>query len=478
MSQRIFTSWLRGVGVTVLLLVAASAPGQTDVETSERIRHALSGKAAGLPAVLHNEVLRFYTEVGFAPAWTTESELLPAATAGLKILRRAPAFGLNPADYQTREIELNLDSLQAAKTPEARLQRRVAAELQLTAGLLKLATHLRRGRLHPVTLQPLAYAPDSVFDGVAWLLRARRTPQFEQELLRLQPTTRSYARLQWAWQKLIRTDTAAARKISDQVAVNLERLRWEPRNDSAYLVVNIPAYTLQIVRGPAVVRSHRVIVGGVPTPTPEVYSHVRFFQTSPEWKVPRSIALNEILPRLRRAPGFLAANNYVLYNQQGQQVNPHKINWKQVTPETFRYTIRQTACCDNALGNVVFRFPNTHDIFVHDTPARKLFNAPRRALSHGCIRLEKPFQLAAFLLRRDYGAGAQRQIERMWDSVYGGYSKYFPLRNPMPIYIRYLTCHADDSAEIRTLPDVYQRDAQVLQALLQASEQTTASVGE
>ncbi|UYZ60277.1 L,D-transpeptidase scaffold domain-containing protein [Hymenobacter latericus] len=428
-----------------------------------------------MPAALHGEVLRFYTGVGFAPSWTSEKGLLPAAADGVKLLHRAAEFGLNPADYKVQDLAANLDSLAVAGSPEARLQRRVAAELHLTSALLKLASHLRRGRLQPATLQPATCEPDSVFDGADWLLRARRSAQLGQQLLRLQPTTRSYVRLQWAWQKLVRTDTAAARKLSGPVAVNLERLRWEPRGDSAYLLVNIPAYTLQIVRGPAVVRSFRVIVGGVPTPTPEVYSHVRFFQTSPEWKVPRSIALNEILPRLRRNPAFLAANNYVLYNQQGQQISPHKVNWKQITPETFRYSIRQAACCDNALGNVVFRFPNAHDIFVHDTPARKLFSAPRRALSHGCIRLEKPFQLAAFLLRRDYGEQAPRHIERMWDSVYGGYSKYFPLRNPMPIYIRYLTCHADNGPTLQTLPDVYQRDAPVLQALQQASQESTAA---
>ncbi|KUG07752.1 L,D-transpeptidase family protein [Solirubrum puertoriconensis] len=476
MSHLLPVSWLRFVGLGLLLCWATYTQAQTNEGTTALIKQTLSNESASaLPATLNAQVLRYYAALNFEPSWTTDKSATALAKEGLKILRRTPEFGFQSIDYKVQELAVNLDSFAISPDSEVRLHRRVAVELQLTAALLELGAHLRRGRVHPQTLLPTTCEPDSVFDPVQWLLGARQLNQLNQQVAALQPTTRSYIRLQWAWQKLLRADTAAARKVAGQVAVNLERLRWEPRGDSAYLLVNIPAYTLEIVRGAKVVRSFRVIVGDAQTPTPEVYSHLRFFQTSPEWKVPRSIALNEILPRVRRNPGYLASHNYVLYNQHGERVNPFKVDWKQITPETFRYSVRQTACCDNALGNVVFRFPNPHDIFVHDTPVRKLFNVPRRALSHGCIRLEKPFQLAAFLLRRDYGDKAPRQIERMWDSVYGGYSKYFALRNPIPIYIRYQTCHADSGPELRVVPDIYKRDALILQALQQASQEYPAA---
>ncbi|OON67567.1 hypothetical protein B0919_17205 [Hymenobacter sp. CRA2] len=324
----------------------------------------------------------------------------------------------------------------------------------------------------PETLALTSCAPDSAFDPVMWLHAARRSKDFAQALLAAQPQSRSYVRLLWAWQRLLRADTATARRSAWLVAANLQRLRWEPAADSLYLAVNIPAYELQVVRGAAITRTFRVVVGGPATPTPELCSRVRFFQTSPEWKVPRSIATREMLPQLRRNPGYLAANNYVLYDRHGRVSNPRSIDWKGVSAEAFPYVIRQAATNDNALGNVVFRFPNAHDIFLHDTPARKLFTKPMRALSHGCIRVERPLQLAVFLLRHDLAdkpERAQRNVERMWDSVYGGYSKYFPLRYPVPIYIRYLTCHADDGPDLRRLPDVYHRDAALIAALQSAT---------
>ncbi|GAA4386535.1 hypothetical protein GCM10023186_31300 [Hymenobacter koreensis] len=266
----------------------------------------------------------------------------------------------------------------------------------------------------------------------------------------------------------MRTDTVRARRLKPLVAVNLERLRWEPQADSVYLVVNIPAYVLQIVRGPRIVRTHRVVVGGKATPTPEFYSRLTYFQTSPEWRVPRSIAVNEILPRLRRNSGYLASNNYNLYDHQGKLVKAQAVNWTAITPENFPYQIRQTACCDNALGNVVFRFPNPHDIYLHDTPAREFFERPNRALSHGCIRLQNPLQLGSFLLRRDANQDATPRIKRMWDSVYSGETVIFSLRRPLPIVIRYLTCEADGPT-LRTHADVYGRDAALLKAFYQIS---------
>ncbi|WP_400190959.1 L,D-transpeptidase family protein [Hymenobacter sp. B81] len=403
------------------------------------------------------DMRQLYTAAGYAPLWTTAAGWQPLAVEGLRLLARAPEFGLLPADYGCSSLSQLTDSLAMPAPPVRQLARRLRADLALSRGLLLFSRHLRHGR---VESRPLpAFSAAGRFDAAAGLEQAHRRERLDV-LLAQQPTNRSYVRLLWAWQKMLRADTAAARRWAPLVAINLERLRWEPAADSVYAVVNVPDYSLQIVRGPRVVRRFRVIVGEALTPTPEVYSAIRFFETSPEWRVPRSIATGEILPQLRRNPAYLARNNFLLYDAKGSLVNPKGVNWKSVTVESFPYSIRQVACCDNALGNIVFRFPNPHDIFLHDTPTRALFNKSGRALSHGCIRLEKPLQLAVFLLRRDLAdqpKRAQRNVERMWDSVYGGYRQYFPLRYPMPIFIRYLTCEAD-GPELRRLPDVYGRD--------------------
>lgn len=470
-----------GFGIGIWLAAGLPAAAQSDADVANLLRQQLLAPTVG-QAEAATQVQRFYAQTNYAPAWTTAAGTRPAAAAALKLLKQAPDYGLLPLDFGTPATAQALDSLaQAPPESEQRLYARARAELLLTASLLQFASQLRRGRVQAGSLQPTTCAPDSAFDPVFWLLSARTCSDFSRQLLAAQPRSRSYVRLLWAWQRLQRADSVAARRQQWLVAANLQRLRWEPAYDSVYCVVNIPAYALQVVRDARVLRTYRVVVGGPKTPTPELCSRIRFFQTSPQWKVPRSIATREMLPQLRRNPGFLAANNYQLLDRSGQPVNPRSVDWKTVTAESFPYTIRQAATSDNALGNVVFRFPNPHDIFLHDTPARKVFSLPKRALSHGCIRVQNPLQLAVFLLRHDLPAQpqrAQRNVERMWDSVYGGYSQYFGLRAPMPIRVRYLTCHADEGTGLKQLPDIYQRDAELMAALRQPAGAFLATAGE
>ncbi|KUG07754.1 L,D-transpeptidase family protein [Solirubrum puertoriconensis] len=263
---------------------------------------------------------------------------------------------------------------------------------------------------------------------------------------------------------MLQTDSTQAAALAGKVAVNLERLRWEPAADSAYLVANIANQTLQVVRGSSVVSTHRIVVGKPETPTPELASRVHYFQTAPEWRVPASIATGEMLPRLRRNPGYLSENNLRLYDLAGKPVDARKVKWSTVSADRFPYQIRQAAGEENALGGIVFRFANAHDVFLHDTPARKAFAQPQRLLSHGCIRLQRPADLAAFLLQRDGGNDAAERISRMQNSVESSTPKVFSLRTSMAILIRYQTCEVEGS-QIRVLPDVYGRDAAIAAAL-------------
>lgn len=481
MNPAVGGKWRLGLGVAAWLLTVLPGAAQSDADVAAQLRQQLTAPAA-VPSETAAQVLRFYEQVQYAPVWTTAGGVRPAATAAVKLLRHAPEYGLLPADFGTESTAQAVDSLAlGAVEPPQRLLARTRAELLLTASLLRFTSQLRRGRVQAGSLQPTSCAPDSAFDPVFWLLSARSCADFSRQLLAAQPRGRSYVRLLGAWQRLLRADSAAARRQQWLVAANLQRLRWEPAYDSIYCAVNIPAYSLEVVRGSKVLRTHRVVVGGSATPTPELCSRIRFFETSPQWKVPRSIATREMLPQLRRNPGYLAANNYQLLDRGGQPVNPRRVDWKSVTAESFPYTIRQAATNDNALGNVVFRFPNPYDIFLHDTPARRVFSQPRRALSHGCIRVQNPLQLAVFLLRHDRPGQpqrAQRNVEQMWASVYGGYSRYFGLRVPMPIRVHYLTCHADDGPNLKLLPDIYHRDAELMAALRQPAGAFLATAGE
>lgn len=142
-------------------------------------------------------------------------------------------------------------------------------------------------------------------------------------------------------------------------------------------------------------------------------------------------------------------------------MNPANVNWTTVTARNFTYTIRQSAGCDNSLGNIVFRFTNPYSVYVHDTPLRQYFAQPYRALSHGCVRMENPMQLAAYLLRREGNAARLPSDE---ECARQPRPHDVRLHRPIALYIRYATCTAENG-RLRFLPDIYGRDAVIRRGL-------------
>ncbi|WP_426492025.1 L,D-transpeptidase family protein [Hymenobacter sp. 102] len=410
----------------------------------------------------------FYARCNFTTHWVEETGWNPQARQALKLLSRAADVGLAPSRYAEPTLQHLPDSLARANGPRRGLQLAVS-ELRLTDALLQYLLHVQRGQLQPHTLTPIA-PPDSVTARLVadQLRQALQAPELVPALLRYQPPSRSYRLLQQSWVHLLHaTPQDSARLMQDttagfrRVAVNLERLRWEPVPDSEYAVVNIPAYRLQLIRNGQVLRTHRVIVGKPETPTPVLRGRIGVFVIAPEWRVPYSIAVREFLPELQQDPGFLADHHYRLYDWRGNRVNPWRVNWQRVTPEKFPYSIRQQAGSFNALGNVVFYFPNQQTVFLHDTPARSAFSRPERALSHGCVRVDKPLHLAEYLLRRENRAG---ELTAMYQHVRQHEKQRINLVRPLPIYLQYLTCETD-KGQLLFLADIYQLDTALANAL-------------
>ena len=133
-----------------------------------------------------------------------------------------------------------------------------------------------------------------------------------------------------------------------------------------------------------------------------------------------------------------------------------------MTPENFAYSMHQSSGCDNALGNIVFRFNNPYSVYLHDTPVRQLFEQPQRALSHGCMRLSGPMRLAAYLLRRE---GRTVRLPTEAECAKQSEPQHFLLRRPMPFYVRYLTCAADAGGQLHFFPDLYHHDEALRRAL-------------
>ena len=415
------------------------------------------------------EVRQFFG-ADYVPAWTLLTDSLsPDATAALTRLARATEYGLRPADYHQSRLRALRDSLARPPDPGApavRARQQAALEVYLSDALLRLMRDLSRGRLHsytPTAREKVAGPAGQPAAVLRAALAAHRVPEAINEA---QPTNREYRQLQRALVRWLAQptdpDSAALHQMRyQQVALNLERWRWNPIADSEYLLINLPAYELQVVAGDSVRRRHRVIVGKPETPTPTLSSQISHFTLAPDWHVPNSIAIKEVLPRLRKNPGYLARNNMTLYNRRGQVLNPYRIDWARVSPVNFPYTFRQSACCDNALGNIVFRFKNPYSVYLHDTPARQLFERPARALSHGCIRMAEPMQLAAYLLRR---AGQPVRLPSEEACVRQPTPRDVQLRRAMPINVRYATCTAP-GGQLRFLPDIYRYDEVVRRGL-------------
>lgn len=244
----------------------------------------------------------------------------------------------------------------------------------------------------------------------------------------------------------------------DQILINLEKWRWLPNYlGDKYLLVNIPSFLLRVYEpGNNLALTKRVVTGAVATPTPLFSEQLLFIEFNPLWGVPFSIATKEILPKLKRNPGYLNAHDMELYSGESK-INPYKVNWANVSAKNFRYTIRQKPGDNNALGLVKFLFPNQYDVYLHDTPSKSLFANAQRAYSHGCIRLEKPLELAEYLLAPDISR------EKIADIVAKGKNKRVYVPEPRPIYILYFTTWVEETDNsIYFYPDVYGRDKNLL----------------
>jgi murein L,D-transpeptidase YcbB/YkuD len=412
----------------------------------------------------------FYQQRNFVPAWThPDSGWNHTATQALSLLKRAPEFGLNPESYAWPLLRSLPDSLRHASSVAGSLG---GFELRLTDALLRYAAHLRYGQLQPFTTSPASVSGQPAQHSIRLLIRALTAPEFEAAFRECQPASAAYRALQQAWRRTLPPDSILASQPHPstgnpadfrRVALNLERLRWDAAlpDSEAYALVNIPAYSLQIIEQDRVVQTHRVVVGKPDTPTPLLSSRITVFMTAPEWRVPHSIAVGEILPELQEDPGFLADNNYRLFDARNRPINPWRVRWSRVTPQTFRYTIRQQAGRHNALGNLVFYFANQHAIYLHDTPARALFREPLRARSHGCVRIEKPLDLATYLLRREHQQAALPDIRR---NIATHTTCRYDLAKGLPIHVRYITCEAQNN-RLRFHPDIYCLDEELAAAL-------------
>jgi len=511
---------IRSLPLALAAVAALSSPLAAQWDTAAvliRARVEGQGRLSAGGEALHSAdaVRQYYRTASYYPGWSSPSAVLPATDALVAFVKDSiPSDGLEPDDYHARPIRRLLEPRRALAPAE-----RAELDLLLTDAFLTAAHDLVQGRVPPRAVHPGWVAAGRTADLPPALALALLRGQVGETLTGLRPATEQYGGLRQAlaryrqlgaqggWPSLAgRTlhprdrgpevpalrarlraegalaaaaDTAAydsalvsavrrfqrrngiggdgvvgpATRAALNVAVerrvqqlraSLERERWLPASlGRRYVAVYIPAFELQAVDGDSVALESRVVGGKEGWHTPIFSASMRTVIFSPYWNIPPSILNQEVLPRQRRDPGYFSREGIEAVRDGGR----------------VRY--RQVPGPQNPLGKVKLIFPNSYNVYLHDTSAPSLFARDERAFSHGCVRVEKPLELAAFALAETPG----------WtrDSVLaaGEATREHPvaLARPLPVYIFYRTAWVDDAGEVHFRRDVYGLDARLEQAL-------------
>ena len=255
-----------------------------------------------------------------------------------------------------------------------------------------------------------------------------------------------------------------------QIELNMERWRWLPRYlGKRYLLVNIADFTMEIVDGSRPVMTMRVAVGKDYRRTPVFSAQLTKMVFNPYWYVPPTIFAEDLLPAIQKNPDMLGLRGYKLFSRLGsggEEVDPGSIDWQGVDPNNFPYILRKDPGPSNPMGRAKFLFPNRFDVYLHDSPDRGIFTHPKRTFSSGCIRIEKPIELATYLLKDDRRWSRRRILEE----IATGRSKIVRTFDPLPIHIQYWTAWVEPDGSVQFREDIYGRDAALEEALFTAEK--------
>jgi murein L,D-transpeptidase YcbB/YkuD len=413
---------------------------------------------------------QFYEERGNEPVWTTSKGLTLAAKAAIEEIGRADDWGLDAAAFRLPAL---------IQDAEPTREQRADAEIAVSLAVLQYARHARGGRADPLSLSRNLDRKPQLLDPRSVIEAAASTDSPAAYLRALHPQHPQFERLRQAYLSLKRGDPAPVEQVVEQkgkgkskkkhaakapagpsvrtLLVNMEQWRWMPEDlGSFYVWVNIPEYTVRVVRSGHVIHSERVIVGRAKTPTP-VFSHeMQQVIFHPYWGVPESIKTKELLPSLAKGNIGVLERQNLRVSYRGRDINPATVDWTKADMRKFH--VYQPPGNSNALGIVKFRFPNKHDVYMHDTPSRSLFNANARAFSHGCMRVRDPLKLAELVLAEDRGWTASRVTAAVRN---GPKDNQINLINKVPVHMTYFTAWVDDDGKVKTFADIYGHESRI-----------------
>lgn len=250
--------------------------------------------------------------------------------------------------------------------------------------------------------------------------------------------------------------------LIDQISANIARWRQSaPRLGERYVLVNIPAFELEVIEDGATVMRMEVVAGRAERPTPIFSDRIDYIEFQPYWNVPESIVRRDLVPEFISNPSYAADNKFEVV-RQGQVSDAAMVDWTVYQGASVPFNIRQAPGPTNALGRVKFMLPNRYNVYLHDTPAQYLFLRSERAYSSGCVRLEHPREFAQYLL----GDNADWPATRIDAALDGDRTLQVPLARPIPVHFIYMTAWADRQGNVQFRKDVYGRDGAAAQTAL------------
>jgi murein L,D-transpeptidase YcbB/YkuD len=251
-----------------------------------------------------------------------------------------------------------------------------------------------------------------------------------------------------------------------QIKINMERWRWLPRElGERYVLINIANFELNIVEGERIISTMRVVVGRKARPTPIFTGRMTYMELNPYWYIPQKIAQEDILPHILSDPDYLKKENirvFRTWKKPALEIDPTTVDWSLVGKDDFPFKLRQEPGASNALGRIKFVFPNKFSVFLHDTPARALFNKTKRSSSSGCIRVENPIELAEYVLK----GKPKWNRDRLMTAINAGRHQVLALPEPINVHVLYLTAWVEKDDTLNFREDIYGKDRPLKQALM------------
>ena len=409
------------------------------------------------------ELSRFYLQRSDRPAWCGPGGPLRQTDELLDALGRVREDGLDPERYGLKDLRSRVAVWRKVGIgPGRSLPRLAELDLLLSEAFLRCARELQRGCVPPGRIYA-EWEADPAYTDLADLLQsALDMDRVESALLSLRPPLEEYRRLQRVlgrYQRMMISESAGAITGSSvppgvriaQIQVDMERWRWLPHGPrSRYVLVRLGEYRLEAVNDGRVVLRLRAIVGRPGSSTPVLSSMITYLDVNPSWRIPRSIAVEEILPRAQRDPSYLAAHGITVLDAHGDAMKLADVDslaWARIMAAPSPVQLVRKPGPGNPLGRIRFFFANPYGVYLHDTPDSNLFRRPQRDLSHGCIRVERAMDLGAFLLGPSW---TRKRLEALAGR---GACRRVVLPAPVPVYLMHWSVKVDEDGRVTSRPD-------------------------